>query len=68
MAYELNGVEYIPDARGNPVKVKCPLVDDFIEDIDCMENQGVKDSSIPARFKVKPDWKTICEACPFRDY
>ena len=68
MAYELNGVEYIPDASGTAEQVKCPLVDDFIQAIDCMENQGVKEASIPARFKVKPDWKDICEVCPFRDY
>lgn len=68
MAYELNGVEYIPNADGTAERVKCPLVDDFIQAIDCMENQSIKEASIPARFKAKPDWKAICKACPFRDY
>lgn len=68
MTYELNGVEYIPDASDTAEQVKCPLVNGFIQAIDCMENQVVKESSIPVCFKVKPDWKAICNACPFRDY
>ncbi len=68
MAYNLHSVEYIPNETGTAQKVKCPLVDSFIENIDCLENQSISESSIPARFKVKPDWKEICEACPFRDY
>ena len=61
-------VEYIPDENGTAELVKCPLVDDWVSSIDCMENQGVIESAIPARFKQKPDWREICERCPFRDY
>ena len=61
-------VEYIADESGTAVRVKCPLVDDWIGDIDCMENQGIADAAIPERFKKKPNWKDICEQCPFRDY
>ena len=61
-------VEYIPDGTGTAELVKCPLVDDWVTAIDCMENQGVIESVIPDRFKQKPDWKAICERCPFRDY
>ena len=64
----LGNVEYIADERGTAEKVKCPLVDDWIQDIDCMENQGIASPYIPERFKQKENWKAICEACPFRDY
>lgn len=68
MAYYYHGVEYIPNERGVADKVKCPLTDDWEADIDCMENQGIIESSIPERFKQKKNWKEICEACPFRNY
>ena len=61
-------VECRPDESGIAASVKCPLVDSWIDPVDCMENQEVIESNIPARFKVKPDWKKICESCPFRDY
>lgn len=64
----LGNVEYRPDENGVAASVKCPLVDSWIDPVDCMENQEVIESNIPARFKVKPDWKKICESCPFRDY
>jgi hypothetical protein len=64
----LKNVEYRPDETGTAAEVKCPLADDWIEDIDCLENQGIADRCIPDRFKAKPNWKAICEACPFRDY
>ena len=64
----LGNVEYRPDENGVAESVKCPLVDDWTDPIDCLENRDVIESCIPARFKVKPNWKKICEACPFRDY
>lgn len=64
----LGNVEYKPDLDGVAESVKCPLVDDWIDPIDCMENQDIKAEHIPARFKGKPDWKDICNACPFRNY
>lgn len=67
MAY-YEGVEYIPNESGTARLVKCPLVDDWIQDIDCMENQEIKEAAIPVRFKQKTDWKKICQVCPFRNY
>ena len=64
----LGNVEYRPDETGTAASVKCPLVDDWTEPIDCLENQSVREEFIPSRFKVKLNWKKICEACPFRDY
>ncbi len=68
MSYEYHGIEYIPDQNGVAEKVKCPLVDNWVSDIDCLENQSVAESCIPARFKEKKDWQSICRQCPFRDY
>ena len=67
MAY-LGNVEYRPDKNGTAESVKCPLLDDWTDPADCMENQEVRDEAIPARFRRKPNWKEICKACPFRDY
>ena len=67
MAY-LGTVEYKPDASGVAVSVKCPLVDDWIDPIDCMENQSLREQSIPARFRKKLDWRKLCSVCSFRDY
>lgn len=64
----LSNVEYKPNENGIAASVRCPPVDEWTDPVDCMENQKVIESSIPARFKVKPNWKEICEACPFRDY
>lgn len=64
----LGNVEYKPGENGIAASVKCPLVDDWTEPIDCLENQSVREEFIPSRFKVKLNWKKICEACPFRDY
>ncbi len=68
MVFNYKGVKYIPDERGIAEKVKCPLTDEWEQDIDCMENQSVIDSAIPERFKKKENWKVICERCPFRNY
>lgn len=64
----LNDVEYEPDENGIAEKIKCPLVDDWISPIDCMENQDVNERFIPEQFKRKNDWKNICQRCPFREY
>ena len=64
----LGNVEYRPNENGIAEFVKCPLVDNWVDPIDCLENQDIREESIPARFKVKPNWKEICNACPFRDY
>ncbi len=64
----LGNVEYKPDKNGTAVSIKCPLAEEWIDPVDCMENQEVVETSIPARFKAKPDWKKICSECPFRNY
>jgi len=48
--------------------VRCPLVDEMIEAIDCIENRDLKESSIPIKFKKKENWKTICEKCEYYNY
>ena len=39
-------------------KITCPL----------MENQDLKEESIPEKFKKKEDWKEICENCQYQAY
>lgn len=53
--------------------VFCPLVDDKIEDIDCIENRDVvdgmiKENSLPIRYKQKEKWKEICKKCKWHNY
>ena len=53
--------------------VKCPLVDDEIEVIDCIENRDVVDQlinefSMPEKYKKKKDWKEICNKCKYYNY
>ena len=38
-------------------KITCPLIDNLISPVDCMENQDLKEESIPEKFKEKEDWK-----------
>ena len=68
MAYYLKSVEYIPDENGTPAKIMCPLLDDWIEDIDCLENHDIAPQFIPDKFKQKPEWKKICNECPFTTF
>lgn len=62
------GIDYVPDENGTALEVMCPLVDELIEDIDCLENQDIKPEFIPEKFKIKKNWQQICRNCPFRDY
>ncbi|MEI3365690.1 MAG: hypothetical protein ACLUV8_06020 [Clostridium sp.] len=53
--------------------VKCPLVDEMIENIDCIENVDAVDGvlkmdKVPERFKEKADWKGICKNCKWHSY
>ena len=53
--------------------VFCPLVDEKIEDIDCIENRDavdnlVLDETVPTRFKIKLDWREICTGCRWHRY
>ena len=56
-----------------PDFVMCPLVDENIEPIDCIENSDAIDGiitkeTIPERFKKKPNWKEICKKCKWHGY
>lgn len=53
--------------------VMCPLVDEKIEDIDCIENRDVVDDMLiedgmPSRFKQKENWRDICKKCKWHNY
>ena len=53
--------------------VKCPLVDEMIENIDCIEKVDAVDGvlkmdKVPERFKKKADWKGICKNCKWHSY
>ena len=53
----LGNVEYRPDETGTAASVKCPLVDDWTDPIDCMENQAGSASS--SRRKPVSLWNSI---------
>ncbi len=49
-------------------KIMCPLVDKEIQDIDCVENSDIangmfKESNLPDIYKVKKNWREICQNC-----
>lgn len=53
--------------------VLCPLIDEEIEDIDCMENadavRGIlNEDTVPLKFKEKKNWKEICKGCRWHNY
>lgn len=53
--------------------VYCPLIDDDIKDIDCIENRDcidgfIKLSSMPDKYKVKDNYIDICKKCKYHDY
>ncbi|UTB43638.1 hypothetical protein NKF89_04965 [Agathobacter rectalis] len=53
--------------------ILCPLVDDIIEDIECIENRDVVDEmiteeSLPNKYKRKSNWKEICRKCKWHNY
>lgn len=67
------GVDYKANQNGVVTEIRCPLVNDWIEDIECIETRDVADemfmeSSLPERFRAKEDWRGICLKCPFHDY
>ena len=58
---------------GEHDRVMCPLVEEMIENIDCIENSDavdglIKKSSVPDRFKRKPEWENICMECQWLNY
>lgn len=57
----------------SPDYVMCPLVDEKIENIDCIENSDAVDGMlkkdfVPERFKKKPEWEEICKKCKWHGY
>lgn len=53
--------------------VFCPLIDDYIEDIECLENRAVVDrelieKNMPEKYKKKQFWQSICADCQWHDY
>ncbi len=55
------------------MSLKCPLTDNTIDPIDCIENIDIIDgfisdeSHIPDEFKGKPDYKEICKKCKYHE-
>lgn len=53
--------------------IYCPMIDDYIDIADCIENVDVVDgliveSSLPQKYKKKKEWKDICKQCKYYDY
>ena len=46
----------------------CPLVDEKIDHVYCVENQCIKEELLLDRFKLKENWKEICSQCKFYGY
>lgn len=60
-------------ANEYPDEMLCPLTTNTISADDCLENQSIadfilKEESMPARFKEKPDWRDICVNCKYHEY
>ena len=55
-------------------EVLCPLVDEIIEDIDCIENRDIIDgcfkmSCLPKKYKSgRENFKEICKQCKWHCY
>lgn len=59
----MDGTEYI----------MCPLVDQNISHVDCMENSDavdgiLKKETVPERFRQKADWEKICRKCQWHNF
>lgn len=53
--------------------VHCPLVDELIVDIDCIENRDIVDnmiqeSCLPNKYKAKENWANICKNCKWHNH
>lgn len=56
-----------------PDYVMCPLVDQEVKSVDCIENADAVDGiiqkeNVPDRFKKKPRWEEICKKCKWHEY
>ena len=48
-------------------RILCPLINNYIDIVDCMENRDTREESIPQKFKVKEKWKEICKKCKYHE-
>lgn len=53
-------------------KVYCPLVNEEIEGIDCIENSDVaagmiKEETLPQKYKKEENWREICKNCKYHN-
>lgn len=53
-------------------RVYCPLVDEEIENIECIENSDVaagmmKEETLPQKYKEKEKWREICKNCKYHN-
>lgn len=53
--------------------VLCPLIDQRINDIECIENADavdgiIKKDSVPEKYKKLQNWEEICKNCKWHNY
>lgn len=56
----------------NIKKVFCPLADEAVEVINCIENRDIIDgffdiSCLPEKYTAKADFKEICKSCKWHN-
>lgn len=49
-------------------RILCPLVNEKIDIVDCMENRDTREESIPKKYKIKKNWKEICKKCKYHEF
>ena len=58
---------------GNNDFVYCPLVNEKIQNIECITNTSCVDdmlniSNMPEKFRQKEDYKAVCQNCKWHNY
>ena len=53
--------------------VMCPLIEEYIEDIECIINRDVvdellKERVMPLKFKKREGWREVCTKCEWHNY
>jgi len=53
--------------------VFCPITEDRIEDIECIETRDAVDGlfiedTVPEEYKKKENWKNICRECKWHNF
>lgn len=53
--------------------VMCPLIEEYIEDIECIINRDVvdellKERVMPKKFKKCEGWREVCNKCEWHNY